>query len=77
MADNDARTAESIAARFDFHPASPERQRKHQRVREGCKVLAEFLTKNVPAGRERSLAFTKLEEVMFWANAGIARDGGK
>lgn len=29
----------------------------------------------VPAGREWALVLTKLEEVMFWANAGIARHG--
>jgi hypothetical protein len=29
----------------------------------------------VPPGREQSLAFTALEEAMFWANAGIARAG--
>ena len=28
----------------------------------------------VPAGREQSLAFTKIEEGLFWAIAGIARD---
>lgn len=28
----------------------------------------------VPAGREQSLALTKIEEALFWANAGIARD---
>lgn len=27
----------------------------------------------VPEGRERSLALTKIEEMLFWANAGIAR----
>lgn len=29
---------------------------------------------NVPDGREQSLALTKIEEALFWANAGIARD---
>ena len=29
---------------------------------------------NVPKGREQSLALTKLEEALFWANAGIARN---
>lgn len=77
MADNDTRTAESIAERFDFHPAPPGRQKTHQRVREGCKELARFLAANVPAGRERSLAFTKLEECMMWANKGIAQGGDK
>lgn len=28
----------------------------------------------IPAGREQSLAFTKIEEALFWAIAGIARD---
>lgn len=77
MAHNDTRTAESIAERFDVHPASPERQKTHQRVREACKALAEFIAANVPAGRERSLAFTKLEETMMWANKGVAQGGGK
>ena len=29
---------------------------------------------SVPDGREQSLALTKLEEALMWANAGIARD---
>jgi len=43
------------------------------------KVYEDGKTKrpHVPEGRERSLAITKLEEAMFWANAGIARPGGK
>jgi hypothetical protein len=28
----------------------------------------------VPPGREQALALTKIEEALFWANAGIARD---
>lgn len=28
----------------------------------------------VPDGREKSLAYTKIEEALFWANAAIARD---
>jgi hypothetical protein len=46
----------------------------HEEVRAECKVLAAILLDLVPDGREKSLALTKLEEVMFWANAGVARD---
>ena len=28
----------------------------------------------VPSGREQSIALTKIEEALFWANAGIARN---
>lgn len=35
--------------------------------------VAQAIVVEVPPGREQSLALTKLEEVMFWANAGVAR----
>ena len=28
----------------------------------------------VPEGREQAIALTKIEEALFWANAGIARE---
>ena len=59
---------------FSYHPpATPERQASHEIVRNACIKLAEFLNQHVPDSREKSLAITKLEEVMFWANAAIAR----
>lgn len=61
--------------RFIFHPATNEDTRdRHERVRSICLATAEILTAIVPEGRELSLAITKLEETMFWANAGIARE---
>jgi len=60
--------------RFDFHPATTEEKRnEHSSVRMTIKDVADFLNYRLPEGREKSLAITKLEEVMFWANAAIAR----
>ena len=63
-----------IANRFDFHPADTDVKRQaHETVRAECRQLVEFLNDALPDGREKSLAITKLEEVMFWSNAAIAR----
>ncbi|MHC4277743.1 MAG: Acb2/Tad1 domain-containing protein [Planctomycetota bacterium] len=43
-------------------------------VREILGSAARLIAKRVPEGRELSLALTKLEEAMFWADAGIARN---
>lgn len=63
-----------LAHRFQFHPAtSPTRGAEHDAVRTRCGDLAAFLNEVVPEGREKSLAVTKVEEAMMWANAAIAR----
>lgn len=66
---------EDIVNRFAFHPATTaEKRDEHASVRQACRQLADKLNSDLPEGREKSLAVTKLEEVMFWANAAIARD---
>lgn len=66
---------EDLENRFKFHPATDEEKRNdHASVRENCLKLALFINEKVPEGREKSLAITHLEEVMMWANAGIARN---
>lgn len=42
-------------------------------IRDKAKGFAEYLNEVVPDNRELALAITKLEEAVFWANAGIAR----
>lgn len=67
---------EDLAHRFAFHPANTqEKQNAHGYVRDSCLALAERLDGLLPDGREKSLAITNLEQVMFWANAAIARAG--
>ena len=38
-----------------------------------CFNYGQAILRNCPPSRERSLALTKLEESLFWANAAIAR----
>lgn len=67
-------TLEDIENRFSFHPANTvDRQQFHGWVRTRCESLATYLNDAIPPGREQALALTKLEEVMFWANAAVAR----
>lgn len=64
-----------IANRFDFHPANTEEKRnEHTSVRQACRRLADELNERLPEGREKALAITHLEEVMFWGNAAVARN---
>jgi len=66
--------AEDLNSRFKFHPATgPGRAAQHDDLRQACRTFASIIDELVPDGREKNLAVAKLEEVMFWGNAGIAR----
>ena len=45
-----------------------------QLIRSSGKAMARTILKLTPQSRERSLALTKLEEAVMWANAAIARN---
>lgn len=64
-----------IIKRFTYHPPKNEEiKARHSVMRDNCLTLAQCIVGAVPPGREQSLALTKLEECMMWANAGIARN---
>ena len=66
-------TNPNIEKRFTYH--SPKgREHRFQTLRDNAKSLAYEIKKQCPDSRERSLALTKLEEVIMWANASIARE---
>lgn len=62
--------------RFAYHPPDEAKAQQHAAIRGGCANLADFLDEQLKDGREKSVALTKLEECMYWANASIARDVG-
>ena len=67
-------TLEEIERRFTYHPPSGEAVALHKDVRVAIKRLAKELAFTLPAGREKSLAFTALDELQGHAHAAIARD---
>jgi hypothetical protein len=67
---------QDIDRRFDHHPPKDEDTiRRHTDARAKAKELAEFFEATLLEGREKSVALTKLEEALMWANASIARQG--
>jgi hypothetical protein len=59
---------------FTSHETSAAQRERMAAIRDLAWRLATEVATSVPAGREQSLALTKIEEAMFWANAGIARE---
>lgn len=60
-----------------FHPANSEaKQLAHQAARNLIAQLGLSLYQLLPAGRDKSLAFTHLEDVLMRANRALAVAGG-
>ncbi len=60
--------------RFTYHAPKEGQAEMYKEIRDQAHDLAQKLNVSCPASREKSLAITKLEEVVFWANASIARN---
>ena len=63
-----------IINRFDHHPPKGDQPETYSKLREAAKNLAFTLYDECPESRERSLAMTNLEQMLFWASASIARN---
>jgi len=65
---------EQIESAFTYHAPKGDQPERYVRLRAGGKALAQFIVAATPASREQSIALTKLEEAIMWANASIARN---
>lgn len=63
-----------IENNFKYHAPKEGQPEKYTAIREKAKELAYLIEQEVPNSREKSLAMTKLEEAVMWANAGVARN---
>lgn len=64
-----------LDTRFTYHPPKPGQPEIYKQLRDTAKEFAKSIEALAPPCREQSLAITHLEEVVFWANAAIARHG--
>lgn len=66
--------SEEIERRFSYHPPQPGQTERYSQIRKEAKALAYTIANLCPESRERSSALTFLDQVVFNANAAIARN---
>ena len=59
---------------FIYHIPKYDQTVRYEAIRSRARWVARFMMESCPRCRELSLAITKLEEAVFWANAAIARN---
>ena len=67
-------TVDDIENNFTYHPPKDGQQVRYESLRASARGLAFLVLDLTPESREQSLAITKIEEAVFWANAAIARN---
>lgn len=63
-----------IEKNFTYHAPKGDQISRYTEIRQNAKLTAELIDHLCPDSREKSLAMTKLEEAVMWANAAIARN---
>jgi hypothetical protein len=65
---------ENIEKSYTYHAPKDGQPERYVEIRNLAKELAYTIDALCPDSRERSIAFTKLDECVMWANASIARN---
>lgn len=63
-----------IENNFIYHAPKADQPQRYTDIRNKAREFALLIDELCPDSREKSLAMTKLEECMMWANASIARN---
>ena len=65
---------EMIKNNFKYHKPRKDQLQHYESIRSMAKDFALYIDDSCLDSREKSLALTKLEECVMWANASIARN---
>ena len=65
---------DDLTNRFTYHAPKSDQPAKYEEIRNEARLFAITIDDLCPDSQEKSLAVTKLEEAVFWANASIARN---
>jgi hypothetical protein len=68
--------AKELRKRFSYHPPKDDQPDRYTEIRQFGGSFAGVVVLRTPESREQSIALTKIEEAIFWANAAIARREG-
>ena len=63
---------EELQHNYTYHAPDAQKRELHEHIRDEAFSLA-CVVNGLPESREKSIALTKLEEAVMWANACIAR----
>jgi hypothetical protein len=66
--------ADDLGNRFTYHPPKGDQTDRYGDIRKAACDYALLLSTLCPQSRELSTALTKLDEVVFFSNAAIARN---
>lgn len=64
----------NIERNFSHHPPKDDQLVRYEQIRNYGRAFAALIENFCPDSREKSIAMTKLEECVMWANASIARN---
>ena len=67
-------TPDELENRFSYHAPFGDQTTRYYSIRNAAKELAHLIVASCPDSRELSTSLTKLDEVVFFANAAIARN---